>query len=312
MGIRLVRLIIAGCIYSGFIFTLSGCAEHGVWHRTKIRDLPDELETKLSVGDARQKVRYMLGDPLLDARRLGVELYRKSGRDIDYDLIIAGYPPIPFVLPEAGQKVIVFVMVAYDGHDVAQEITTNFWIPGYSHDFWVTVGGYTFVNSYYNEPDTILAQPVTWEELAVKPDGMEGCTLVLLMGECPMEEVSLDNSHIIDLSPAGGWCGIDTWQQRENNLYGAFIRKDITPGSHRLEVSQKTKHGDFGANFTCEPGETVFAELKASHVVPSTWPHERLQGAISISKSADIEILRPIIWHQGKWYGSVTSPAVGN
>jgi hypothetical protein len=316
MDMRIVRRVIAGLIFSGFVVVLSGCVPfHGVLHRTETRNLQDELETKLSVGDTRQKVRNILGSPLLDAKKLGMELYRKSGRDIDYDGVWMIY--LPFAIPEPGQKVIAFVMVAYDEYDVVKEITTDFWLPGHSHDYWATMGEYRFVNSYGNEPETILAPPVTWEELAKQPDSMGGCTLVLLMGKCPMEEVSLDNSHIIDLSPAGGWCGIDTWEQRESNFYGVFIRKEITPGSHRLDISQKTVHGNFGANFTCEPGETVFAELKASNPAPDTWPRTRLQGAVSISKNPtrnplDIDVLHPIIWHQGKWYGSATSPAVGN
>ena len=311
-----MRRVIAGLILSGFVFVLFGCVPfHGVLHRTETRNLPDELETKLSVGDTRQKVRNILGSPLLDAKKLGMELYRKSGRDIDYDGVWMIY--LPFAILEPGQKVIAFVMVAYDEYDVVKEITTDFWIPGHGHDYWATIGGYSFVNSSYNEPETILAPPVTWEELSRIPVSKERCALVLLMGECPMEEVSLDKSHIIDLSPAGGWCGIDTWQQRENNFYGAFIRKEIAPGSHRLDIRQKTIHGIFGANFTCEPGETVFAGLKASNPVPDTWPRTRLQGAVSISKNPtrnllDIDVLHPIIWHQGKWYGSATSSAIGN
>jgi hypothetical protein len=301
-----MRWVITGLILSGFVFILSGCGGvHGVWHRTDVRNLPDELEIKLSVGDTRRKVRDTLGNPSLDVKNIGVELYRKSGRDIDYEWDWVIYPMPP--LPTAGQEVIVFVIVAYDDHDIVKEIKTNFWIPGHSHDFWSTVGGYTFANSHYNEPETILAPPVTWNELARMPATGVGCTLILLMGDCPMEKVSLDTSIIIDLSPAGGWCGTNTWQKRENNFYGTFVKMDIAPGSHRLDIRQKTHHGNFGTNFTCEEGETVLAELKANNTVPDTWPR-RLQGAVSISKNPvanllDIDVLYPIIWHKDKWYG---------
>jgi hypothetical protein len=54
MEMRIVWRAIAGLILSGFVFVISGCAGgHGVWHRTEIRNLPDELGTKISVGDTR-------------------------------------------------------------------------------------------------------------------------------------------------------------------------------------------------------------------------------------------------------------------
>lgn len=316
MVLRLVQSIVAAWICYEFIVALSGCAAgHSVWYRTEIRDLPDQLETKLTVGDTREEVRHLLGNPLLDARNLEVELYRKSGRDMDYDWAWVIY--VPVVFPDPGQKVIAFIMVAYDEHDVVKEIKTEFWIPDQSLFYWVDIGGFSFVNSYYNEPDTILAPPVTWDDLSVAPVVKGRCALVLLMGECPMEEVSLDNSTIVDLSPAGGWCGVKTWQKKENNFYGAFIRKEIIPGTHRLDVNQKTKHGEFVENFSCVPGETVFAELKARHTSPYTWPDNQLQGEISISKNPrknvlDIDVFHPIIWHDGKWFEWSATPAKVN
>ena len=311
MNTILPRSILAGLICWVLIAALAGCAAgHGVWHRTEARNFPDELAVKLSVGDSRQKVRQVLGEPLLDARKLGVELYRESGRDIDYSWALIIYAPVVF--PEPGQKVIVYAIVAYDERDLVKDISSDFWIPGHSHDYWMAAGGYVFVNSYYNEPETILAPPFTWRELTGKPAAGNRCTLVLLMGECPMEKVSLDAIDVIDLSPAGGWCGWDRWEQREHSLYGAFLRKEIAPGSHHLNVRQKTKEGDFGVNFSCEPGETVIAELQASHTTDSTFPNFRLQGEITISKNPiknplDIDVLHPIIWHQGTWYGVAQS-----
>lgn len=308
---RLLRRVIAGVILSGFIFILSGCGTIST-HPTDVRNLPDEVRAKLSIGDTRQKVRSILEAPLVDARSLGVELYRQTGRDIDIDL-----PGVPLPMPVPGQKVIAVVLVAYDEHDVVEEIATDLWIPGYSLDFWITAGGYSFVNIYDNEPKTLLAPAITYEEFAGLAATEEECALVLLMGECPMEEVSLDKSPIIDLSPAGGYCDYDSaWVRREHNYYGAFIRRNITPGSHRLNIHQKTKHGEFETVFKCEPGETVYAELEASNTVPDAWYGVRLEGEISISKNPtknvlDMGMLLPVIWHQGKWYGSPNSPTAG-
>jgi len=313
-----LQLVIAGWICTCFIIVLSGCGTIPTHrtdirtHRTDVRNLPDEVKEKLSIGDTQQKVRSILDAPLVDARSLGVEVYRQTGRDIDIDF--SGVP-LPKSVP--GQKVIAVVLVAYDEHDVVEEIASNLWIPGYSVDFWITAGGYSFANIYDTEPETLLAPAITYEEFVGLATTEGECALVLLKGECPMEEISLDKSPIADLSPGGGYCNFDSeWVRREHNYYGAFIRRNITPGSHRLNIRQKTKHGNFETVFECEPGETVYAELEASNTVPDFWHGVRLEGAISISKKPtknvlDMGMLLPIIWHRGKWYGSPNSPTEG-
>lgn len=148
MNKKLPHRILAGLTYCAFVLVLAGCAAgHGTWHRTEARNLPDELAVKLSVGDSRQKVRQALGEPLLDGRKLGVELYRKSGRDIDYDWALIIY--VPLVTPALGQKVIVYAMVAYASHDLVKEVATDFWILDHSLGFWTSVAGYSFACSYY-------------------------------------------------------------------------------------------------------------------------------------------------------------------
>ena len=312
MEMRIVRWIFTGLICSVFVFDLTGCGAKIKTIPTQVRNLPCEVEAKLSRGDTRQTVRSVLGKPLIDARSLGLEVYRQTGRDIEI-----GFPNVPIPMPSPGEKVIVVVLVAYDEHDVVEEIATNLWIPGYSLDFWITAGGYSFANIYDNEPETLLAPAITYEEFVGLAAAEGECALVLLMGECPMEEVSLDKSLITDLSPAGGYCNYDSARvRREHNYYGAFIRRNIKPGSHRLNIHQKTKHGNFEAVFECEPGETVYAELEASNTVPDAWHGVRLEGAISISKNPtknvlDMGMLLPIIWHRGKWYGSPNSPTAG-
>lgn len=67
---------------------------------TQVRSMSDEVKVKLSRGDSRQRVRSVLGDPLVDARSHGVEVYRKSGRDLPYFWAI-----LPAPLPWPGRKV---------------------------------------------------------------------------------------------------------------------------------------------------------------------------------------------------------------
>lgn len=257
------------------------------------------------------EVRSLLGEPLLDARSLGVEVYRKTGRDINFPWVVY---PVP--LPVPGQKVMVIVLVAYDDQDVAKEIETGFWIPrhaGDRPDFWITANSFHFVNNFGSEPDTLLGPSIPWKGFE-KMEVIEGkCALVLLMGECVMEQVWLDDHEIADLSPAGAWCG-EYW---DNNFYGTYIRMNISPGMHQLDVRQKERHSEFRTAFDCDSGETVYAELTAD-VIHDIWGGFQLKGDISISKKPtkrliDMGDLCPILWHQGTWYnitddGSTASP----
>jgi hypothetical protein len=219
-------------------------------------------------------------------------------------------------MPKPGEKVIVVVLVTYDEQDLVKEIASRSWSPDHGLNYRITAGGYSFINSgsYYSvagherSPDTLLAPATNWEDLA-KLSTTEGeCTLVLLMGDCPMEEVSLDKSQIIDLSPAGGYCNSDlAWVRSDNNYYGTFIRRKITLGSHQLNIRQKTKHGNFETTFACESGETIYAELEV-YTVDDWWYGSRLEGEISVKKSTPNNVvemgeLRSILWHRGIWYG---------
>lgn len=323
MEMRIARRVIAGLIISGIALIVSGCGTFKTYP-ADVRYLPLEVEAKLSRGDTRQKVRSVLGKPLVDARSLGLEVYRQTGRDIDIVL-----PGVAIPMPSPGEKVIVVVLVAYDEQDLVKEIASKSWYPGYGN-YSITAGEYSFVNfgGYYlfagheRSPDTLLAPATTWDELARLAATEGECAIVLLMGDCPMEEVSLDKSQIIDLSPAGGYCNPDlAWVhpipdgglRKESNYYGTFIRRKITPGSHQLNIRQKTIHGNFETIFACEQGETIYAELEV-HTVDDWWYGSRLEGEISIKKSIPNNVvemgeLRSILWHRGTWYGPpISSP----
>jgi hypothetical protein len=266
------------------------------------RTLVVEVGESLSIGDSRTRVRSMLGTPLIEATSIGVEVYRRSGRDTDISAL-----PLPIPVP--GQVVISNVLITYDEHDLVKEIARDLWIPDHSTEFLIHANGYSFVNIYDSKPDTLLAPPLTYDDFTKLPVPENECAIVLLMGECPMEYIRIDNEAVIDLSPAGGYCDYDThWVRRGHNLYGAFVMRYVAPGSHRIDVRQRTKFGDFNAVFECDAGETVYVELEAKDTVPDTWHGVRLEGALLVSKKPtqimlDTGIFHLILWHQGNWYG---------
>ena len=292
--LRLVQQVARGAICAGFIFTLIGCGG-GILRKSEVRDIQGKTQVELSIGDTRQKVRSILGEPLVDGNDPSIEVYRKTGMDIDF--IWAVYP-IPVPLP--GDQVIGYALITYDADNLVTGIAADYWIEldtSQHGDFWITAGGYHFLNIWRQEPVTVIGPAIPWDKLEEQIPLEESCALILVMGECVMEKVSLDHHQIADLSPAGKFCS----HHANNNLYGTFIRRNIAPGEHRLDINQAERRSNFETVFKCESGETVYAELDAVDY------YKHLEGSISISKTPtekiiDMGHLSPILWHRGTWH----------
>ena len=206
-----LSLISIFCI--GVIFSLHGCAL-GTLHHSELRDLSEEVHAAVTIGAAREEVRSTLGIPLLEAKQGGVEVYRQAGADIGYVMAIW---PVPWPFP--ANTVTGYILVAYDERGSVKDVAGDFWAPtGYpaKRDLWITAGGYHFINIWQNPPQTLLGPAISWDELARSTFPKSQCRLVLVMGECAMERISLDETQIADLSPAGDYCS----HYADNNLHG--------------------------------------------------------------------------------------------
>lgn len=322
MKYRKPWLLIAGLLLSGLIIVLAGCGTVKTYP-SEARELPDTVGTKLSVGDTRQKVRTLLGKPLIVNESLGLEVYRVTGRDTEIDLII--YLPIPSPSP---YKVTASALILYDEADKIKDMAVDAMADSYYYardtqlqffSFQISAGGYRFVNTPAagsDEPHTLIGPPISWGELSQESVQEGKCSLVLLMSECPMEIILLDNKKIADLSPAGAECG--GFDSTENFHLWTFIQKNISPGAHSLVVSQRTRieDHDFKADFECKSGETIYAELdvdvdyKPVYVFGIKWGSEKfIDGELSVSNSppqnniTSKSGISPILWHKGEWYG---------
>jgi uncharacterized protein YceK len=307
---KILRLAITVLILSGYVLILSGCGSL-VSHKADTRELSDEVKVKISVGDTRKKVRSIFGEPSVNIPSHKMEVYKKSDRDFDVIWVFAPWAPVPIL----GEKAIGVVFVIYDEQDLVKELAADVWEEpprgAYGYDEWVLKSGeFSFVNIYNQEPTTLLGPPVIWQELAASVSSEKNCSLVIVMGQCPMEKISIDHNQIADFYLAGGYCDVDgpPPDYEHHNLLRTFLWKEISPGNHRLRIHQRIKFGNMETTFDCAPGETIYAELEPSKMVPDTWYSRRLEGVITISKSITNNIvelgeLRPILWHQGTWYG---------
>jgi len=313
--------MITRLIAFGLVFVLSSCVAIKV-KDADIRHLPGELKATLSRGDTRQKVRSVLGEPLVYSQSLGVEVYQASGEDLYFPLRV-DYP------------VHAATLVTYDDNELVEELATGLWQLNSDVDvFRITASGFSVVNvSRFVPPETLLAPPVHWESLTAEQANKDECMLVLLMGQFPMEAISLDGEEIADLSPAGSYVyefeGMPEFphyvyiehmekliyiHERSSvdmrNLSKAFIQRAIPPGVHTLSV-RVTSSADLETMFECKRGEAVYAELsvKAARLTKKPLPKVIIDGSIVLSKSPPDSMiqmteLQAILWHNGAWIDS--------
>ena len=301
----------AGLIIAVHVFLLPGCGML-YEHKSDVPGLQNEVASTLAIGDSRQKVHSLLGEPLVDVPDLGLEVYRKSGRDYAVLWIIAPWVP----LPAWGDKTIVVVMVVYDAQGMVEDISVGSWEETRYRYAYASVdaGGFSFLNTSRKGPATLLAPPVSSGELFATAAGDKTCSLIFVMGRCPMETIVLDGVKIADFPNSGQYCSVDDSgyshapNQSSHVLYGTLLWMQVKPGMHQISVGQRLRSDDFQVSFECRPGETVYAELRGRQYKPDSWHGRRLEAAINITRGTpdnpdELDGSRFILWHAGSWFG---------
>ena len=274
-------------------------------------DLPEYLSktNSISIGETRQKVRSVLGEPLLDLKTLKLEVYRKSGRDIAVLWVFLPWVPVP----TWGDKDVAVVLVLYDEQGKIREVSSQLW-EGERFGFEaasVDAGGFSFVNISHKPPATLLSPPITSQDLVNIENNHKLCSLIFVMDRCPMQTIFLDGYEIADFPNVGAYCDVyGGFHDRFNQiLFDALLWIQIEPGGHGINIRQrKTSVGDFEKSFECRPGEIVFTKLRGTQFVPDAWYVRRLEGSIHTTNDitdilSGLEGARFILWHEGSWYG---------
>ena len=308
MSIRIVKWQVVGFALSFFIFVLSACTPSYEMRPIELRDFPAEASDSLFPGDTREKVYSVLGEPLIDASKLGVQVFQHSAPSGVYG---AGGPAGSRSL-QLPKDVYVFSLVTYDENKLVKDFEMILW--GYSSFPWkdyIYLDGFSFFGiGRGSMPQTLLGPSISSKELVETAAPEKGCTLIVLFSECSMAKISLDKVRIIDLGWTPYYCrpGLDQSERREHNYYGTYIKKEIYEGVHKIEMSKGRWDKKFESNFECEHGETIFAEFKAHGCEKVPWHGIEPVGAISIYRPSSDSIIEgdtlwPILWHGGVWYG---------
>ena len=300
IGIRsIVRFGIPTFIASVFSLLLLGC---GVLyeHKSDVPDYPDEVKSTLSIGDTSQKVHSVLGEPLIVTPDHRLEVYRKSGSD--FAVLWVFVPWVP--LPAWGDSVVVVVLILYDDQETVSDIRTGFNA--------ADADGFSFIRTPHKKPATLLGPPISSEELEAFRTDNETCQIIFVMGNCPMEKISLNGHVIADFPYVGMNCGVEhsTYQPTglRRTLKGNLLWKRIKPGTNQIRIQQRILSGNFDKSFECEPGETVYARLIGKKWHREPWTFHHLEGSIRITKGTpdnlnEFDGARFILWHSGEWFG---------
>lgn len=304
-----MRIGIPTFITSVFSLLLLGC---GVLyeHKSDVPDYPDEVKSTLSIGDTSHKVHSVLGDPLIATPDHRLEVYRKSGSD--FAVLWIFFPWVP--LPAWDDKVVVVVMILYDDQEIVSDISVGTWKEE-RHRFGfnsVDADGFSFINTSHKKPATLLGPPISSEDLEAYRADNESCSIIFVMGNCPMEKISLNGHVIADFPYVGMNCGVEhsTYQPTglRRTLKGNLLWKRIKPGTNQIRIQQRILSGNFDKSFECEPGETVYARLIGKKWHREPWTFHHLEGSIHITKNTPDNLIefdgaRFILWHSGEWFG---------
>jgi uncharacterized protein YceK len=302
-----MRLRFAGLFFLTFISLLSGCGTL-YEHKSDVPGFPYEVTSTLAIGDTREKVHSVLGEPLVDAPDHSLEVYRRSGSDFSVGWIIAPWVP----LPVWGDETIVIVLVVFDEQEIVRDISVGSWKET-NYRFGsnaVDAGGFSFLNTSFKEPATLLAPPVSSKDLVAFATDHKTCSLIIVMGHCPMEKTLLNGHVIADFPYSGMSCSVEggTSQLSGHELYDTLLWKRIEPGMHKISVRQRMFSGNFEESFECKPGEIIYAQLRGTKWNRERWTVHRLEGAIHVTKGnqhnlAELDGTRFILWHSGTWFG---------
>lgn len=299
MSIKTLKVLILGLALSYFIYVLSACTPDYIHMPIELRDFP--AESRYShfppfPGDTQEKVLSVLGEPLIDAKKLGIQVFHHiAPQGMYYETF------------DIHGDVHIFTLVSYDESDSVNS-RSHIRFPWESS---TTLNGFSFVGIGRSMPQTLLGPPFTSKKLLGTVTSISSCTIIFLFTDCPMAKVSVDNVEVIDLGFLGSvYCRqeLDQRERREHNYYGTYIKKEIPSGSHKIEMRKGRWDKKFETNFECDDGETIFTEFAVKGFEKSLWHGIEPVGVISIHKSfpesvIEEDTLRPILWHGGVWYG---------
>lgn len=299
MGWYLVALVLAGC--GGFNTTV---------RKPETLQAYESQRAAIVAGQAtRDEVRALLGEPWLESRRWGFELYRLSDQRRDVEWVMA--PLIPVPMGAFKREVNTYTLVTWNDHGIISDLSFGTVVSGAQDEdmFVISSGHLTLaVDASLREPAMIL-----WAEHSRLGSFLEArresanCTLVVACDagkNCPDVVVGVDDNPPLIGPPAfGPWYARGESTCTSNSASKLVYPLDLAPGNHRLQLRSiyPLCKGEADIEFTCAAGQVRFGRLGAL---------ERQQRRnCSMTLTADFADALPpdwagrgiTLWKNGQW-----------
>lgn len=277
--------------------------------------------TILPGESTRDSVRAALGEPWLQSRYWGVDVYR--ARDTYKELGGTFFTILPVPLGVFTSDVDGYVLVAYDALGRVVQVSSG------------KRSGLRFPELYFVEPLMLRARDLN---LGVESVGQRGvhlmadphrlsgylelsrqsasCTVVLAFDEKNSyqhypDRVVIDNAEPIDLQPFFGSCETGKSCPPQIRQGGQYVTVRLVhpvtlpPGSHRLVMTDSSFKGRYEANFQCAPGEVRYGIIRGHSNCDLWWQTCTLEAAAVIFEDrmpAQWESYSMLLYRGARWF----------
>lgn len=233
----------------------------------------------LHVGDAREDVRAVLGQPWLQSAFWRFDAYRAVAEQKELGFIVLFTPPIPIGVMRS--EVGGFVLVAYDdaGRVTALGAGQAGRGAGVFDSVMLRAGDlYLGIEPQYLHGPQLFADGARIDAYLERRRRAPACTLILACQKSTVAEkwpdegcpnrVAVDGRIVADPSPYVGDCAAGTTCPAAAVRRGLYARLPVlvpvtlAPGEHHIEMSSSVFKGSSRASFACAAGDVRYGVLR--------------------------------------------------
>ena len=234
----------------------------------------------------RDSVRAVFGEPWLQSRFWGFDLYRAIDTSTELGGLFITIWPIPLGIFTS--QVDGYVLVAYDTEGRVEQVSTGDTskFPGDQYPLMLRARDLSFgVEKNYQRGPQLMADANRLQDYLVLRRRSATCTLIVACEEtgyqkwpyeaCP-NRVVVDNAESIDPTPffaccdTGKDCPADFLQIGQVMQVPLIHPVNLPAGRHRLVMTSSTFKGTNETSFECAPGEVRFGIIRG-HVDWDWW-----------------------------------------
>jgi outer membrane protein assembly factor BamE (lipoprotein component of BamABCDE complex) len=290
---------------------LAGCAEFNTTvSKPELLPAYDEQRATIEAGKTtRAEVRELLGEPWLASESWGFELYTFSDRRRDVWWLMAPLLPVP--VGASKREVTAYTLVTWNEDGTVGAFSSGTVVNGAVGEYSMLIRSdhLTLAVQADSQPPAIIlwADPGRLESFLEARRESTTCTLVAGCdaGEsCPDMVVGFDDYPPLIRTPRfSTWFALDRCRGHHDCISTLAYPFDLAPENHRLQLrtGYPLCDGQADIEFSCAPGQVLFARLRADEL--------RQRRDCKMTLTAEfVDQLPPewsgrgvVLWRNGNW-----------